>query len=135
MDQGRWCWRPQGHRGAALAPAPMGALPVAIKGLRRLLAGVTSKVLTIGNTLAIGGVEPTGVDAVVEAGGVLRWLRPVLPPIRMLMGPRHDIEGHGQQQCEMARPAAGKTYNSWSVRAAQWTRTPSRKHLHIGYGG
>ena len=51
------------------------------------------------------------------AGGVCAWLRHVLPPVRLLLDPSHEMGGHEQQQCEMVRPAAGQDLQ-W------WVRTP-----------
>ena len=56
-----------------------------------------SKVLMIGNTLAIGGVGPAGIDAVLDAGGASHLMRHVTPPVRLLAGPCHVTDGHEQQ--------------------------------------
>ena len=55
-------WTPEEHRGAVLTPVAHGAIPLVVEGLRRMLGNMPLKVLMIGNTLAVGGVEPAGID-------------------------------------------------------------------------
>ena len=62
-------WTPEEHCGAVLAPVAHGAIPLVVEGLRKLLGTTTLKVLMIGNTLAVGGVDPAGIDAVMDASG------------------------------------------------------------------
>ena len=63
-------WQPHEHRGAVIAPVAHGALSLVIEGLRKLLAAVSLKILMIGSMLAIGGNEPAGIDAGLEASGI-----------------------------------------------------------------
>ena len=63
-------WTPDEHQCAVLTPVAHGAIPLVVEGLRKLLATVSLKVLMIGNMMAIGGVDPAGIDAVMDASGV-----------------------------------------------------------------
>ena len=74
------------------------------------------KVLMIGNTLVVGGVDPAGIDAVMSASGITRWARHVMPPVRMQAGPCLAVDGHEQQAYELVRPSAGLDLQ-WLVRA------------------
>jgi hypothetical protein len=75
-----------------------------VEGIRKILAAVSLKVLMIGNTLAIGDVDPAGTDAVMEDGGVNQWARHVMPAVRLLAGPCLPVDGHVQQTYELVRP-------------------------------
>ena len=70
----------------------------------------------IGNTLAVGGVDPAGIDAVMDTSGISQWSRRVMPPVRLLAGPRLAVDGHDQQAYELVRPSAGQDLQ-WLVRA------------------
>ena len=56
--------------------------------------------------MGICGVEPVGIDVVLDAGAIALWLRPALPPTMILMGPAHRVARHVLQECELVRPAA-----------------------------
>ena len=86
-----------------------------VEGLRKLLGTFPLKILMIGNTLAIGDVDPAGIDAVMEAGGV-NQARHVMPPVRLLAGPCLPVDGHVQQTYELVRPSVGQDLQ-WLVRA------------------
>ena len=83
-------WTTEEHRSAVLAPVAHGAVPLVVECLRKLLGRVPLKILMIGGTLAIGGADPAGIDAVMNDGEVTRWARRV-------GGPLHP--------CGRARPA------------------------------
>ena len=65
----------------------------------------------------IGGVDPAGIDAVMDDGGVSPWLRQVMPPVRMLAGPCRVLDGHEQQTYELVRPSAGQDLQ-WLARGS-----------------
>ena len=97
-------WTPEEHRGAVLTPVAHGAIPLVVEGLRKLLGTTPLEVLMIGNTLAVGGVEPAGIDAVMSASGITQWARHVMPLVRMQAGPCLGVNGHEQQAYELVRP-------------------------------
>ena len=82
-------WTPEEHRDAVLAPVAHGAVPLVVECLRKLLGRMPLKILMIGGTLAIGEVDPAGIDAVMDDGGVTRWARHVMPAVRLLGGTMH----------------------------------------------
>ena len=91
-----------------LAPVAHGAVPLVGEGLRKMLGMVPLKVLMIGHTLAVGGAEPAGIDAVLEESGAAHWTRHVMPPVRMQFGPSIAEDGRERQALVLGRPTSGQ---------------------------
>jgi hypothetical protein len=68
----------------------------------------------IGQTLAIGGVAPAGIDAVLDGSGAVHWLRHAMPPVRKQFGPSNAEGGHERQALVLGRPTSGQ--DLWSRR-------------------
>jgi len=107
-------WDSSSLRNCVLVPFLSGALPIIVEQLREVAAHVQFGISIVGNMLGID-IPPAGIDALLREAHIDPWLRPALPPVRILLSASLLECGHTVQHCEMVRPAGGQDL-TWLLR-------------------